>query len=116
MKNIKLKFNKLITTSAFFLINASSTFAAFWIDETVRPQWAGSWSFKSTFMSVLNYFLWFLWLLALVMIIYAGVKIVVSDEKEVANARQQIIYAIVWLVVVILSYSIVRIVSDIPTT
>ena len=70
--------------------------------------------FREWVMWVLNYFLWFLWILAVVMIIYAGFRMVISqwEEEDFNKAKTQIIYALIGLVVIILSYSIVRLVSD----
>lgn len=98
-----------------FIINTSQTLAArWWDDPSIAPSWSSTSWFKTAFMSTLNYFLWFLGLVTMVIIVYAGVKLVLSqwDEKEYKTAMTTITYAVVGLVLVILSYSIVRLVSE----
>lgn len=120
MKSIKQKFWNIGLISLAYMINASEVLAALpWTNpEFTPPAWTTWTNFKTAFMSMLNYFLWFLWLLALVMIIYAGVRMVLAqwEDEEFWKARTMIIYSIVWLVVVILSYSIVTIIIGAPTS
>ena len=48
--------------------------------------------------------------LAVIMIIYAGIRFVTAhgDEKQVESARQTIIYSVVGLIVAILAYALVN--------
>lgn len=93
----------------------SQVYSAFWIDNTLAVEWATQTTFKTAVISVVNYFLWFLGLLALAFIITAWVKMVMSDweQKVVEKSQKTIIYSIIWIVIIILSYSIVRIIGDI---
>jgi PKD repeat protein len=64
----------------------------------------------SAVVDIVNYFMGFLGLVAVVFIIYAGVLMVVSagNEEAVTKGRKIITYAAIGFVVIILSYSIVR--------
>ena len=117
MKSIKQKITTLAIWALVYSVNTSQTLAwRFGDDTSIAPWWATTSWFKQAFMNVLNYFLWFLSLLALAFIVYAGIKMVISqwEEEEFGKARTMIIYAITGLVVVILSYSLVRLVTDAP--
>src|SRR2546430_1839836 len=61
------------------------------------------------FLNIVQGFLMFAGAIAVLMFIYAGIRFVTSggDAKRVAGARQILTYAIVGLVVVILSFAIV---------
>ena len=51
-----------------------------------------------------------LFILAVIMIIYAGIRFVTAhgDEKQVESARQTILYSVVGLIVAILAYALVN--------
>lgn len=123
---IKMKTGNLIKTSlakkaqiawaviSAFLINTTSTFANERLSIADAPVWTSTNSFRDWILSVINWFLSFLWLVAMAVIIYAGFRMVISnwDEEEFGSAKTQIVYAIIGLVVVILSYTIVTLVTD----
>lgn len=123
---IKMKTGNLIKTSlakkaqmawaviSAFLINTTSTFANGRLSIADAPLDVSTGSFRDWIISVINWFLSFLWLVAMAVIIYAGFRMVISnwDEEEFWKARTQIVYAIIGLVVVILSYTIVTLVTD----
>lgn len=116
MKNLTTKITTLSSIAFAFLVNTTATFARWWTeDPNIAPDWSTRSDFQSWFMTVINYFLWFLWLIAMAIIVYAGFRMVISqwEEEEFNKARTQIIYAIVGLIVIILAYSIVRLVADI---
>ena len=64
-------------------------------------------------MTVVNYFLWFLWLVAMLMIIYQWLQMVTWWSEKQDEAKKNIIALVIWLVIIILAYSIVRLVTDI---
>ena len=66
-------------------------------------------------VSLINYLLLFIGILLLVIIIYAGVLIILSDGEEdaVTKGRKMIIYAVIGMVIIILSWSIVDWLTDI---
>jgi len=96
-----------------YLINTTATLARWWDDLDIVPSWSTNVDFKSWVMIVINWFLSFLWLVAMAMIVYAGFRMVISqwEEEDFNKAKTQIIYAIIGLIVVILAYSIVKLVS-----
>lgn len=69
----------------------------------------GTGSIRELAVRIINYVLGFLGLIAVAMIIYGGVSYVTAagEQSKVDNAKKVILYAIVGLVIVILSYAIV---------
>ncbi|MBA3723970.1 MAG: hypothetical protein H0W89_03710 [Candidatus Levybacteria bacterium] len=65
------------------------------------------------FSNVVNALLMFVGTVAVVFIVYAGIQLVMSggDPKKVAAARQIITYALLGLVLVLLSFFIIAIIS-----
>ena len=111
MKNLKQKALTWVAMLSALAINTSQTLAQWLsIDPSIAPTWVKSTDFKTAVLDVLNYFLAFLWLLALIFIIYAGVKMVISqwEEDDFKTGKDIIIYAIIWIVVIVLSWSIVN--------
>lgn len=68
--------------------------------------------FRGTVVSYLNYFLGFLGLLAVVMIVYAGILLVTAqgEEEQVGKGKKIIMWAAIGLIVIMLSFAIVRVV------
>ena len=64
--------------------------------------------------TIINYFLGFLGLIAVAFLIYAGVLMVTAGgaEEQVTKARKIIMYAVVGIVIILLSYTIVTFVSS----
>ena len=73
---------------------------------------------RETLVSVLNYFLGFLGLLAVAFIIYAGILMVTSagDDEGVTKGRKIILYAVIGIIIIFLSWTIVNFVAKIPET
>ncbi len=65
---------------------------------------------KGVITTIINTMLFIVGLLAVIMIIYAGIRFVTAhgDEKQVESARQTIIYSVVGLIVAILAYALVN--------
>jgi len=76
---------------------------------TAVGQAGGSKTLRELAVTIINYVLGFLGLIAVAMIIYGGVSYVTAagDQTKVDNAKKVIMYAIIGLVIVILSYAIV---------
>lgn len=72
---------------------------------------------KSKVVSIINQFLLFLGLVLLVIIIYAGFTIITSDGEEegLTKGRKMIIYAIIGVIVIFLSYSITNWIAELGT-
>lgn len=70
----------------------------------------GSGSFKQVLITIVNFALGFLGIIAVVMIIYGGYMYVISggDEGQAGKGKQIIIYAIIGIVIILLSFAIVN--------
>lgn len=68
-------------------------------------------------LSVINYFLTFLAIVAIGFIIYGGYLMVMAggDEENVEKGKKILIWAIVGIILVLMSYTIVRVVVDVAT-
>jgi hypothetical protein len=71
-------------------------------------------SLGSNITTIINYFLGMLGLVAVGFLIYAGVLMVTAGgaEEQVTKARKIIMYAVVGIVIILLSYTIVTFVSS----
>lgn len=76
----------------------------------VAASTGGTGSIRELAVRIINYVLGFLGLIAVAMIIYGGVSYVTAagDQTKVDNAKKVILYAILGLIIVILSYAIVN--------
>lgn len=93
----------------------SSTFAdsrsAIGVTGDIRPDAAqDDESLQTSIVKIINQFLLFLGVLLLGIIIYAGVIIITSDGEEdgLTKGRKMIVYAVIGVIVIFLSYSIVN--------
>jgi hypothetical protein len=70
----------------------------------------GQGSFRALANTIVNFFLYFLGFLATVMIIYGGVLYVTSagNDENVQKAKKILLYAIVGIIVILLSFAIVN--------
>ena len=61
-------------------------------------------------LQIVNYFLGFLGLLAVIMIIYGGVTYVTSagNDESVGNAKKIIMYALIGIIIILLSFVVVN--------
>ncbi|MEI7510938.1 MAG: pilin [Candidatus Peregrinibacteria bacterium] len=88
------------------------------VQESDRPSEAiANTDIRQGLISVVNYFLAFLGLVAVAFIIYAGILMVIGEGEEdsLTKARKIIIYAVIGIVIIFLSWTIVNFVADIPT-
>jgi PKD repeat protein len=71
-------------------------------------------TFGDLVITIVNYFVGFLGFIAVIFFVYAGVLWVVSggNEESITKAKKIMIYASIGLIVVILSYSIVRFITS----
>lgn len=74
--------------------------------------------FGELVIDIVNYFIGFLGIVAVVIFIYAGVLWVVAggSEEQVTKAKKMMIYASLGIIVVIMSYSIVRFLTSVAGT
>jgi len=75
-----------------------------------RPSIAVSSQFRTAVVGFTNYFLGFLGLIAVSMIIYAGILLVTAqgDDQQIGKGKKILLWAAVGLVLIMLSFAIVR--------
>lgn len=91
-------------------------FAAGAISDADRPSIIPGGSLRGLILTIINYFLGFLGLLAVIMIIYGGVTYVTSagNDEAVGNAKKIIMYALIGIIVILLSFVVVNAVLAAP--
>ena len=70
----------------------------------------GETDFRTLVLTIITYFLGFLGLLAVIMIIYGGITYVTSagNDEAVGKAKKIILYSVIGIVVILLSFVIVN--------
>jgi uncharacterized membrane protein len=73
---------------------------------------------KSVVTRVINYALFFIGAIALVFVIYGGVLYITSggDSEKTTKARNTLMYAVLGIIVVVISYAIVTWASNAPAS
>ncbi len=89
----------------------------FGIDTRIKTDAASEDDLQTSVIKIINYLFLFLGLALLVIIIYSGVKIIFSDgdEEAVTGARTTIMYAILGVAVIVLSYTLVDFIANVAT-
>jgi hypothetical protein len=77
---------------------------------SVAEETGGEGSLRALVLRMVNYFLTFLGVIAVIMIIYGGVTYVTAAGKDeaVGNAKKIIMYALVGIIIVLLSFALVN--------
>lgn len=78
--------------------------------EAVAGATGGETSIRALALRIVNYFLGFLGLVAVIMIIYGGVTYVISagNDDAVGNAKKIIQYSLIGIIIILLSFVIVQ--------
>lgn len=103
-----------IMTGALVLVSsAPMAFANLGLTPDQNPvadETGGATSIRELVLRMINYFLTFLGILAVIMIIYGGVRYVASagNDEAVGTAKKVILYSIVGLIIVMLSFVIIN--------
>jgi hypothetical protein len=114
MKSKKLIKQTLIIfalmVGALVLINALPMAAAAPIGSEDRPDIAAEGSLRGVVLRIINYFLGFLGLLAVIMVIYGGVTYVTAagNDEAIGNAKKIIMYALIGIIIILLSFAVVN--------
>ena len=93
----------------FFLTAINFSYATLWIWEVKGGlKWTDSTDIGWIIQWAIVFFLWFLALITVIMIIWSGFTILTAadDEEKVKTAKKRIIYSLVWITVIFLSYQI----------
>lgn len=78
--------------------------------ENITAATGGEGSFRTLARTIVNFFLYFLGFIATLMIIYGGILYVTSagNDENVGKAKKILMYAVVGIVVILLSFAIVN--------
>ena len=117
MKNLVKKVAPAIMSASFFVNQAfAQGSAGLWNNPQTgaAPSAAAQGTLGQNITTLINYFLGILGLIAVVFLIYAGILMVTAGgaEEQVTKARKIIMYAVVGIVIILLSYTIVTFVSS----
>jgi len=114
MKNLIKKATLAIGSASFFVNNAFAQGALDPNNLGGGLNAPGKGTLGSNMTTMINYFLGILGLIAVAFLIYAGVLMVTAGgaEEQVTKARKIIMYAVVGIVIILLSYTIVTFVSS----
>ena len=113
MKNLIKKTFAPLFIALFYANNAFAQGTAFFEREGGIPTAAAQGTLGQNITTIINYFLGLLGLIAVAFLIYAGVLMVTAggNEEQVAKARKIIMYAVIGIVIILLSYTIVTFVA-----
>jgi len=89
----------------------------FGIDTRIKTDAASEDDLQTAVIDIINYLFLFLGLALLGIIIYSGVQIIFSDgdSEAVTKARTTIMYAILGVAVIVLSYTLVDFIANVAT-
>lgn len=99
--------------SLFAVLFSVNNAFAFWERESGVPTAVAPGTLGQNITNIINYFLGLLGLIAVAFLIYAGILMVTAggNEEQVGKARKIIMYAVVGIVIILLSYTIVTFVT-----
>jgi hypothetical protein len=105
----------IVTSLALMMTSFTAVNAQGFISSTDNPQaistaTQGQGSFRQLALTIVNFFLTFLGLIAVVMIIYGGFLYVsaAGNSEKIENAKKIIMYAVIGIIVILLSFAIVN--------
>ncbi len=106
--------SKIFSVPQYLFADASNPFG---IDTRLKADAAKEDDLQTSVISIVNYLLLFLGLGLLGIILYNGAMIIFSqgDEEALTGARQAIIYAIIGVAVIVLSYTLVDFIANVAT-
>ena len=98
----------------FFTVNNALAQGGSFFQRGTAPAAATQEELGQSITTIINYFLGLLGLVAVAFLIYAGILMVTAggNDEQVTKARKIIMYAVVGIVIILLSYTIVTFVSQ----
>ena len=77
---------------------------------TDKPDIVPGGGLRGLVLKIVNYFLGFLGILAVIMVIYGGVTYVTAagNDESIGNAKKIIMYALIGIIIILLSFAIVN--------
>jgi len=117
MKTLVKKVAPALLTASLFVNKAfAQGSSAGWSNPQTgtAPAFAAQGTLGQNITTLINYFLGMLGLVAVAFLIYAGILMVTAGgaEEQVTKARKIIMYAVIGIVIILLSYTIVTFVSS----
>lgn len=78
--------------------------------DVISQTTGGATSIRQLILTIINYFLGFLGLIAVIMVIYGGVTYVISagEDEKIQSAKKIIMYSLIGIIIVLLSFVAVR--------
>ena len=114
MKKLAVKTSSAIALFSAYATNAFAS-AGFFTNPQggTAPAVTAQGTFGQNVTSILNYFLGILGLIAVAFLIYAGVLMVTAggNDEQIGKARKIITYAVIGIVIILLSWTIVTFVA-----
>ncbi|MFO0780737.1 MAG: pilin [Candidatus Gracilibacteria bacterium] len=114
-KSIKNIAVGIVTSLALMMSSFTAVHAQGFISPGDSPQaiqtaTGGTGSFRQLALTIVNFFLTFLGLIAVVMIIYGGFLYVsaAGNQEKIESAKKIIMYAVIGIIVILLSFAIVN--------
>ena len=107
---------KILASLGALMLFANNAFAqgsGFFIESPSGIQATAKGTLGQNITTIINYFLGILGLIAVVFLIYAGVLMVTAggNEEQVKKAKKIITYAVIGIVIILLSFTIVQFVT-----
>ena len=87
------------------------------IPGSIVPSPIATGGIRETVIEIINYLLSFLGLVLVIVVIYAGVLMIFSggDDENVTKGRKMLLYAVIGLIIIFLSYAIVSFLANITS-
>ncbi|MFH0838013.1 MAG: pilin [Patescibacteria group bacterium] len=116
MKNLAIKTSSVLALLGAFVTNAFAQSASFFDNPQggAAPSAAAQGTLGQNVTLIINYFLGILGLIAVAFLIYAGILMVTAggNDEQIGKARKIITYAVVGIVIILLSWTIVTFVAS----
>lgn len=105
--------NSAASLATYTILTTSALARNPFLREEDRYEGAVEDDFRSAVISFINYFLGFLGLIAVVMIIYAGVLLVTGagEEEQINKGKKIILWSSIGILVIMLAYTFVRVIT-----
>ena len=93
-----------VASAASSLINAGDN------PSRIAEATGGEGNLRGLVLRIINYFLGFLGILAVIMVIYGGVTYVTAagQDEQIGNAKKIIMYSLIGIIVILLSFAVVN--------
>ncbi len=115
MKKIIIKTSSALALLSMYATNALAQGAGFFNNPNggAAPDVAAKGTLGQNITTIINYFLGMLGLIAVAFLIYSGILMVTAggNDEQIGKARKIITYAVVGIVIILLSYTIVNFVT-----